>query len=69
MPIIGETTLVPDPVSLFVACECSVVEIKLLFLGDALGRKTDFSDSDKVFAETIGIKYYSPEGIFRNKSM
>lgn len=35
-----------------------------LFIGDALGRKNDFSDSDKVFAENIGIKYHSPESIF-----
>ncbi len=34
------------------------------YVGDALGRKTDFSDSDKVFAENIGIKCYSPEDIF-----
>tara|TARA_B110000971_G_scaffold187306_1_gene196462 strand:- start:1287 stop:2207 length:921 start_codon:yes stop_codon:yes gene_type:complete len=34
------------------------------FVGDALGRKTDFSDSDKVFAENIGIPVYSPESIF-----
>ena len=38
------------------------------FIGDALGRKSDFSDSDKVFAENIGIKWYSPEDIFINKS-
>ena len=38
------------------------------FVGDALGRKSDFSDSDKVFAENIGIKWYSPEDIFINKS-
>mgnify|MGYP005988951879 CR=1 FL=1 len=34
------------------------------FVGDALGRKNDFSDSDKVFAETIGIKYLPPEKMF-----
>jgi len=34
------------------------------FVGDALGRPTDFSDSDKVFAENIGIKYIAPEKIF-----
>ena len=34
------------------------------FVGDALGRKIDFSDSDKVFAETIGLTCYSPEDIF-----
>lgn len=38
------------------------------FVGDALGRKIDFSDSDKIFAENIGIKWYSPEDIFANKS-
>jgi bifunctional polynucleotide phosphatase/kinase len=34
------------------------------FVGDALGRKDDFSDSDKVFAENIGIKWLPPEDIF-----
>jgi len=38
------------------------------FVGDALGRKSDFSDSDKVFAENVGMKWYSPEDIFTNKS-
>jgi bifunctional polynucleotide phosphatase/kinase len=37
------------------------------YVGDALGRKTDFADSDKVFAENIGIKYYSPEDFFGEK--
>ena len=35
------------------------------FVGDALGRKSDFSDSDKIFAENIGIKIYSPEKFFK----
>ena len=35
-----------------------------IFVGDALGRKNDFSDSDKMFAENIGIKYIAPEQIF-----
>jgi DNA 3'-phosphatase len=35
------------------------------FVGDALGRKTDFSDSDKVFAQSLGLKCYSPEDIFQ----
>jgi bifunctional polynucleotide phosphatase/kinase len=34
------------------------------FVGDALGRQGDWSDSDKVFAENIGIKYISPEEMF-----
>lgn len=38
------------------------------FVGDALGRKSDFSDSDKVFAENIGIKCYSPEDVFVDKN-
>jgi len=38
------------------------------FVGDALGRKSDFSDSDKVFAENIGICCYSPESIFDMKT-
>lgn len=36
------------------------------FVGDALGRTSDYSDSDKVFSENLGIKYYSPESIFYN---
>ena len=39
------------------------------FVGDALGRKSDFSDSDKAFAENIGVKWYSPEDIFANEQV
>jgi bifunctional polynucleotide phosphatase/kinase len=36
-----------------------------IFVGDALGRPEDFSDSDKVFAENIKTMYiYSPEYFF-----
>jgi len=38
------------------------------YVGDALGRKSDFSDSDKIFAENIGVKWYSPEDIFAPKT-
>jgi len=41
---------------------------KSFFIGDALGRKSDFSDSDKVFAENIGIPYYCPEQVFHMKT-
>jgi bifunctional polynucleotide phosphatase/kinase len=34
------------------------------FVGDALGRKGDWADSDKVFAQNIGLKCYSPEEFF-----
>jgi bifunctional polynucleotide phosphatase/kinase len=37
---------------------------KSFFVGDALGRKSDYSDSDKRFAENIGISCYCPEQIF-----
>ena len=34
------------------------------FVGDALGRPQDFSDSDRKFAENIGIQWISPEDFF-----
>jgi bifunctional polynucleotide phosphatase/kinase len=40
---------------------------KSFFVGDALGRKSDFSDSDKVFSENIGIPCYCPEQVFHAK--
>jgi bifunctional polynucleotide phosphatase/kinase len=38
------------------------------YIGDALGRKTDFADSDKVFAETIGVPVFAPEDKFASPS-
>lgn len=35
------------------------------FVGDALGRKTDHSDCDKLFAQNIKIDYHSPEEYFK----
>jgi bifunctional polynucleotide phosphatase/kinase len=37
------------------------------FVGDALGRKGDYADSDKVFAQNIGLKCYSPDNFFATK--
>jgi len=34
------------------------------FVGDALGRPGDWSDTDKLFAETIGVSYEGPEEAF-----
>lgn len=34
------------------------------YVGDASGRPGDFSDSDKMFAQNIGIPFYTPEQIF-----
>lgn len=39
------------------------------FVGDALGRKADFSNSDKLFAENIGIRSISPEEFFKEEEI
>ena len=41
---------------------------KSFFIGDAIGRTSDFSDSDKVFAENIVIPCYCPEQVFHVKT-
>ena len=41
-----------------------VAKDESFFVGDALGRKSDFSDSDKVFAENIGVNWLAPENVF-----
>lgn len=41
---------------------------KSFFIGDAVGRSSDFSDSDKVFAENIGVLCYCPEQVFHMKA-
>jgi bifunctional polynucleotide phosphatase/kinase len=38
------------------------------FVGDALGRKGDFANTDRVFAENIGIQWFSPESICKQES-
>lgn len=40
---------------------------KSYYVGDALGRPNDWSDSDKIFAENIKINYKSPEEEFKFK--
>jgi len=37
---------------------------KLIFVGDALGRPQDFSDSDRLFGEKLNAEIYSPEEFF-----
>lgn len=39
------------------------------FVGDALGRINDWSDSDKKFAQNCDLPFYSPEEIFLSKSV
>lgn len=37
---------------------------KSFYVGDAAGRQSDFSDSDKKFAEGLNLKFYTPEEFF-----
>ncbi|KAK9802663.1 hypothetical protein WJX73_002423 [Symbiochloris irregularis] len=37
---------------------------KCYYVGDAAGRPNDFADSDRKFAEAIGIKFMVPEDVF-----
>ena len=39
------------------------------FVGDAAGRSSDFSDSDRMFAKNIGIQFYTPEEFIRHYSL
>tara|TARA_B110000483_G_scaffold30756_1_gene37379 strand:- start:43 stop:984 length:942 start_codon:yes stop_codon:yes gene_type:complete len=60
----------PNPIlfdSLF--CDYQINKKESFYVGDALGRKCDFSDSDRVFADNLGIKCYSPEEIFRGSEV
>lgn len=52
-------------------CERSGVLTKdnikwIYYCGDAAGRKTDFSDTDKLFAEKLEIDFKIPEDIFKD---
>jgi len=38
---------------------------KSFLVGDAAGRKDDWSDNDKKLAQTVGLKFYTPEEIFK----
>lgn len=40
-----------------------------LYVGDAAGRPQDHSDSDRIFAQNIGIPFYVPEDIFPNNQI
>lgn len=43
---------------------------KSFFVGDALGRPADFADTDKIFAERIGLKakqIHAPEAFFKHE--
>lgn len=40
-----------------------------LFVGDAIGRPGDWSDSDLIFAKSVGLRCLSPEQIFGGQSI
>jgi len=42
---------------------------KAFYVGDAAGRKGDWSDKDKVFAERLNVKFYVPEELFPLESV
>ncbi len=44
--------------------KCENVEIKGMYVGDALGRVGDWSDSDKIFGELCGLEIVCPEKMF-----
>ena len=58
----------PNPILYETLVGSSTVDKEMsFFVGDALGRKGDFADSDKVFAENIGLECHSPEEFFAVK--
>lgn len=62
-----KTEYKPNPILLTSLLQGNTInKEKSFYVGDALGRKSDFADSDKIFAENIGIPCYSPESIFDN---
>ena len=63
--IIGVHTKKPDT-TLFhsVFPEKQLQKESSLYVGDAAGRPGDWSDSDRVFAERLGIPFFTPEQIF-----
>ena len=55
----------PNPLMFHEFSKDNIINLEnSLFVGDALGRKIDFSDSDKVFAENIGVNCVPPEKFF-----
>ncbi|KAL6693233.1 polynucleotide kinase 3 phosphatase domain-containing protein [Trichoderma pleuroticola] len=47
---------------------CRIDMVQSFVVGDAAGRKADFSDSDMHWAMNAGIKFYTPEMFFRGET-
>jgi bifunctional polynucleotide phosphatase/kinase len=47
---------------------CSIDIVQSLIVGDAAGRKADFSDSDMHWAINAGITFYTPEVFFEDEA-
>lgn len=61
--IVGGQTQKPDT-SLFLSLFPKIKTDKAFYVGDAAGRKGDWSDKDRVFAERLGIPFFTPEQVF-----
>lgn len=49
--------------------ETSMDKTKSFFVGDAAGRPGDWADTDRRFAEAIGVRFDTPEALFREVKM
>lgn len=61
--LIGGKTKKPNT-SLFLSVFPNIQKEKAFYVGDAAGRPGDWADSDRVFAERLGIPFFTPEQIF-----
>jgi len=61
--IIGFKTQKPDT-GLFSSVYPKIKTEKAFYVGDAAGRKDDWSDKDLKFAQSLGIQFFAPEELF-----
>mgnify|MGYP006102001583 CR=1 FL=1 len=43
--------------------------INSFYCGDAVGRKGDFSNDDLLYSINLGLKFYTPEMLFKNEPL
>ena len=61
---INKDSYKPNPVFFFETFKDKYNKEDSFYVGDAAGRKGDWSDKDKILASKIGVKFYTPEEIF-----